>query len=457
MSARLPRWAWPVAAALVFRLALLLVVPVSNNQSGDTPDYVALAEGVLSGYGFSTDTSPAHVSTFERPPTYPLLIALVWLVTGKSWLALGVVQCVLDAAVVALLHDTAARRLGAREATLAAWLYALLPFPAGTAIQFMSEGLSGFSFVLALFAATRARDAERPGRWLTLAGVAMGVSALTRPYLIPVGAVFGALVALEQRRARSLSWGRTAVALAVVGAACAAPFAPWVARNAWASRTYGAPFVLVQAYASRPPYTNMHTKAFDGYMASFDEPFVWTDTFTPPSGGYLTPAERDEVAALWVQIEAGNGVMTPEMNAAFERLTVERYRRAPLRLYVWRPVSMALKTWFSPRASTFRVSLDGGSGLARGSRLLLGALLLINATTTLLALLGLVVVARRSALDAAFLWAPPAALTALLVWLATRETRLTMPLYGALALACAAGLVAVVDRARRARLTATSA
>lgn len=456
MIARAPRWAPQVAAALLFRLALLAIVPLSSNQSGDTPDYAALAEGVLSGYGFSTDTSPAHVSTFERPPTYPLLIALVWLVTGKSWVSLAVVQCALDAAVVALLHDTAARRLGAREASLAAWLYALLPFPAGTSIQFMSEGLSGFAFVLALWAATRAKGADRPGGWLALAGGAMGVSALTRPYLIPVGAVFGALVALEQRRERGLSLPRAAVTLAVVGAACAAPFAPWVARNAWASRTYGAPFVLVQAYASRPPYTHMHTKAFDGYMASFDEPFVWTDTFKPPSGGYLTAAERDEVAALWVQIEAGNGVMTPEMNAAFTRLTAERYRAAPLRLYVWRPISMALKTWFSPRASTFRVSLDGGSGLAKGSRLTLAGLLAVNAATTLLALLGVVVVARRSRLDAAFLWAPPAALTLLLVWLATRETRLTMPLYGLLTLACAAGIAASVERVR-ARLTAKGA
>ncbi|MCC6644797.1 MAG: glycosyltransferase family 39 protein [Polyangiaceae bacterium] len=456
MTRRLPAWTAPVVAALALRLALLAIVPIANNQSGDTPDYAALAHGVLSGYGFSTDTSPAHVSTFERPPTYPLLIALVWLVTGKSWVALGVVQCALDAAVVALLHDTALRRLGAREATLAAWLYALLPFPAGTAIQFMSEGLSGFAFVLAAWAATRARDAERAGRWLVLAGVAMGVSALTRPYLIPVGAVFGAQIALEQRRARSLSWARTGVAIALFGAACAAPFAPWVARNAWASRAYGAPFVLVQAYASRPPYTNMHTKEFDGYMASFAEPFVWTDTFKPPSGGYLSPEERAEVAALWVKIEAGNGVMTPEMNQAFARLTRERYRAAPLRLYVWRPVSMALKTWFSPRASTFRVSLDGGSGLAQGSRALLGALLLINASTTLLALIGVAVVARRSRLDAAFLAAAPLALTALLVWLATRETRLTMPLYGLLTVACAAGSVWLTGRVR-ARLTARSA
>ncbi len=456
MSARLPRW-WPqAAAALAFRLALVALVPLSSMQSGDTPDYAALAQGVLSGYGFSTDTSPAHVSTFERPPTYPLLIALVWLVTGKSWLSLAVVQCVLDAAVVPLLYDTASRRLGEREASIAAWLYALLPFPAGTAIQFMSEGLSGFAFVLSVWSATRARDSERPRRWLALSGVAMGLSALTRPYLIPVGAVFGLLVALELRHRRGLSIRQAVAVLALFGATCAVPFAPWVARNAWASRTYRVPFVLVQHYASRPPYTTMLTAEFEGYLASFDEPFVWTDTFKPPTRGYLTNAERDEVAALWRELEASNGSMTPAMNAAFSRLTAERYRQAPLRLYVWRPISMALKTWFSPRASTFRVSLDGGSGLAQGSKFLLLSLLVVNASTTLLALLGVFAVARRSRYDAAVLWVPPAALTVLLVYIATRETRFTMPLYGLLTLACAGGLVAVLDRVR-ARLTARGA
>jgi 4-amino-4-deoxy-L-arabinose transferase-like glycosyltransferase len=439
---------------LLARLLLLFALPQGTRVTGDSGEYTEIASGVLSGHGFTRDLSPPYTAYLGRVPTYPLFIAGVWFVTGKSLFALSAAQCLLDALVIALVYWTARARFDERTAFGAGLLYALLPFTIGTAGQLMSESVCAFCLALALYAHTRAVESSRRFAWSALSGLAWGAAILARPYLAPLVPVLGILLAFEASRG-SRPWPAAARTVASFGLAVALILAPWVGRNAYVARETRTRFVPLQLFGSRPPFTTMYSPGFLRFMASFEEPFVWTDSFKAPQAHYLTLAERTEAKQLFEAIGRNQGVTTPEMNAAFERITAERYRSAPLRLYVWRPLSMALRAWFSPRTGSFRLSR--GTTTLGAPRPMVISFLLLNAAFSLLALLGwgrLALQAKSARSNLAFLVLPPLIATVVIVCVAVRESRLTMPLFPVTCIAAALGAIAVHDavRSRWARL-----
>jgi 4-amino-4-deoxy-L-arabinose transferase-like glycosyltransferase len=445
-----------LALGLVVRGALILWLPADALSTDDSRTYLAFAGSLLDGHGFSTDTAEPFRPSVERPPGYPLLVALAWLIGGRRLGALSVLQLLMDLAVIAALWDLARRRFGETAATVGAGMYAVLPFTAGVSVQFMSEGAATAGVVLAAWAQTRAVQATVTARarlaWLALAGAAWGFAVLCRPYLLPVAGAAALLAAWELRRSAGLRGA--ALAAVVLGGASVLTVLPWPLRNAWVSAHTGVPFVLFQPYGSRLPYTRMYTPEFMAWYRSLEEPLVWLDWRKPPDAPYLTPEEKLEVSRLWEHIAAHDGEVTPAMSEAFRRITEERYRRAPLRLYVWRPVSIALKFWMSPRLSTLRLAIDEQAGLTAAPRVLLGLFLALNLSVLGLGAWG--VVRRGRPPDHYFLWGPPAALTLTLTVLAHRESRLVMPVFPLVVLAAALGLLDLVRRVRQLRSAAPS-
>lgn len=439
-----------LAAGLGFRLLLIALLPSDAKVSGDTPSYFALADGLLAGHGFTTDTEAPFHPSLERTPTYSLFVAAVWALTGRSLGALSIAQALVDMGSMALIHATAKRRWGDGIALGATLAYALLPFTAGTCVQYMSEGLCGFLVAVALYTATRAAFDDRGTLpWAALGGAAWGGAVLARPYILPVIPFAAAALWFEIKR-RKGSHRPGMAAFVAVGIASVLTLAPWVLRNARVAREEHTAFVPFQHFHSRPPLTTMFTPGFSAFMNSFDEPFLWTDLFRPPVAHYSNPEEQRQVADLWDRMAKNEGVVTPEMNAEFESITAQRYKNAPLRLYVWRPISIALKTWFSPRTSTLRLTLDAGARKMRKAPwLIVGGFLAINTVVTLLALGGMIRELRRDRASGWFLTAAFLALTVVLTALAMRETRLTMPFFPILCMAAAVGADGLLERARR--------
>ena len=433
-----------LVGALLLRLALLVVLPESSRETADSKFYFMLAENIASGHGFSSQTEAPYTPSIERPPGYPAFLAGVSLLSGGSKGAVSVAQLALDVAAVFLVFLAARRRFGFAPALGAAAFYGLLPFSAGVSLQFMSEGLASFCVALALYAHTRALD-ERPERWGLVAGLAWGLAALSRSYLAPIAAVAG-LVLWWELRARGSKRGF--VGFAALGLGAALLVAPWVARNAYVASTTEEPFVLLERFGSRGVFLKMYTPEFRAWYQSYDEPFYWMDWKKPPRANYLTPEEKAEVAALWEQIAVNEGEVTDAMSARFAAVTAERYRRAPLRLYVWRPVSVALKFWASPRTSTVRFAVAGGSGLPLAGPWVKWMFLALNLAFAGFAALGIVALLVRRK-PAVFLWAPPLVLTVILTVIVHRESRLVMPMFPFVAIA--AGLGVEVVRRRLAR------
>lgn len=168
---------------------------------------------------------------FARPPAYGVLMAAIYAVLGVNpwWmvltnLALGVVTAGLTWALARAIS-------GEDRLALLAGLWAALD-PAGVvhSLAPMAEALANVALALALLLTWRL--ARRPSyRLAFLAGVALGLSTLTRPLTQLFGIVLGGWLLLANWR---VLW-RPAVVLAVISLL---PVVVWTLHNA---RVFGSP------------------------------------------------------------------------------------------------------------------------------------------------------------------------------------------------------------------------
>jgi 4-amino-4-deoxy-L-arabinose transferase-like glycosyltransferase len=411
-----------VTAALTTRIISALVVPP---LTGDAGSFFDLARSVLHGHGFSSATAAPWLPSFERPPAYPLFIAAVWELTGEHVSTLIGAQILVDVAATALLYLFARDRFGRAAALAAAGLYALLPFAAGMSVLTYSESLAGAFVILAAWAHERAiRSPRHAFRFAALAGASWGTAALNRPYLSPLTVVAAIVLWWELRSAhdgRPLFHGLALLTVAGL------VVAPWTIRNAYWAHRLNQPFYVFQPLGSSPPYTSMYTPGFLAWMRSHEEPFVWSAWNEAPRSPYLDDAERREVAVLFAELRAHDGVVSVEMDRGFQHVADERYRKAPFRCYVWRRISSALKYWGSPRVSTVAMTVTGTPGTRSAPRWLLLLFVALSWSTTLLFALGMIVRRSRTVIYPA---AIAVATTIVLVEVGLGEARYLMPIFG---------------------------
>jgi 4-amino-4-deoxy-L-arabinose transferase-like glycosyltransferase len=210
---------WLVAAvALAVRLAFLLRVPQPGAgqlaaYAADSVHYVAMAERLLAGHGYSFwgQGPDAYVS-----PGYPLFVALFFrLAPQHALVALRDAQAVLGAATCGVL--------AAWAGPLAGLLAAFYPPFVWATGSVLTEVL--FTFLFVAYLVLHARLPEARGRGPALAaGVLLGLAVLTRPTVAPVPFVVAAVEWLVRRR-RGI--GRFGSLLAAAGITNL----PWWLRN----------------------------------------------------------------------------------------------------------------------------------------------------------------------------------------------------------------------------------
>jgi hypothetical protein len=202
-----------VALGFAVRLVYVLVVQHGVPVGGDGLEFHILANQLADGHGYIQPliVSPHHVATADKPPLYPLLLAIPSLFGWDSLTAHRLVSCLMGAALVALMGLLGRRASGSeRVGLIAAGITAVYPLLVVLDGSLRSESLYAPLIALIVLLAYERRP--------ILLGIAIGLATLTRseallllPLLLPLAVPRG---------------GRLKVTLA-----CALTLAPWVARN----------------------------------------------------------------------------------------------------------------------------------------------------------------------------------------------------------------------------------
>jgi hypothetical protein len=173
------RLKWVVVVALLARLFAIAVWP--ENLTDDRDGYLALAEGLTAGRGYSVPGSDQP--TAYRPPLYPLLLMPAAILPSAVWV--GLLHLGLGAAAVWLTWRLAVRLTQSCPAALcAAALVALDPLLLRYATFPMTETLA--ACLVAGLLVVLADETGRLGTWSPpgrslLTGVLFGLAALCRP------------------------------------------------------------------------------------------------------------------------------------------------------------------------------------------------------------------------------------------------------------------------------------
>jgi hypothetical protein len=374
-----------LVAGLCLRLFFVLRFPAN---SGDTVLYEQMASNWLLHHVYAMDVGGQITPVDLRMPGYPIFLAIVYAITGRTGdaahLPLMIAQvfvdlasCVLVAGLAAILALMVSEQAPARRVFVAGiWLAALCPFTANYTAVTLTEVFAIFFTAAALIPLCLMIGRTRNNGWLFikrewwrannyryLAGAAallVGLCTLFRPespLLLIAAWIVLAVVLFRQHEAKR--WIFTVVGM---GLLCVIPLVPWTVRNAITLHEFQP---LAPKYSNLPgeliPYGFMSWEKTwlyrfrDVYLAAWklDDEAIQIDDL--PAYAFDSPEEKDRVASI---LEPYNNdlTLTADEDEAFGRVARERTARHPLRTYVWLPLARAGVMWFTPRIELIPVS-----------------------------------------------------------------------------------------------------
>ena len=349
---RLPQVLPILLLALVVRVGFVVAFPDPLEETRYRP----IAVNILEGNGFSSDASAPHSPSEASAPGYPLFIAAVYAVFGRSVYALTLSQAVLDLATCLLVafvsFSLAPGRLKNGSALWALTIYGIFSWPTIVWVaRVYAETLTLFFTMLTVaLCALAIREGSR--YWLG-AGVACGLAILTRPdsVLLLAGIVLFLSIKLARERA-----SRNASILFGFSLAVGLTLAPWVVRN----------YISLHKFQ---PFASEYGHTRDGYFPTgylwwvrtwikdethFDYAFspAWypeSTFFDPqrlPPGTYDSEEERLRLIGLIARFNQAQFI-TPDLDREFRALAYERIRRAPERFFVLLPLYRAASMWLT--------------------------------------------------------------------------------------------------------------
>ena len=207
---RVPAPAVIVAIALSLRIAALVIVPVE--PTGDPANHELAAWNVAQGLGYVRANGPdAH-----WPPGYVLFASVFYLLLGRDWHILAVVNCLLDACTVLLVYRIAQSIMRPAEARVAALLYALNPTMIIVSQTIIYAPL--LSFTLCLLVSLKKHPA--------VTGFLIGLTSLIKPVAVPL-----LVILAVDRIFTKARWKVIASACGIAFLLASATIAPWTVRN----------------------------------------------------------------------------------------------------------------------------------------------------------------------------------------------------------------------------------
>jgi hypothetical protein len=216
-----------VAAGLALRLVYALGVMRGVPVGGDGLEFHILANQLAGGDGYIQPlvVSPDHVATADKPPLYPLLLAVPSLLGWKTLVAHRVVSCLTGAALVAGV-GLLGRRVGRSERVglIAAAIAALYPLLVVLDGAVRSESLYAPLIAFLLLATYRLIDRPSIGR-ATVAGALLGAAVLTRSEAVLLGLLLLVTAAARMPPGTRVKLPAAAALIALL------LVSPWLIRN----------------------------------------------------------------------------------------------------------------------------------------------------------------------------------------------------------------------------------
>ena len=352
LRARLPKVLIILLLALAVRVGFVVVFPDPLEETRYRPTAV----NILEGNGFSSDATAPYRPSEAAAPAYPLFIAVVYAIFGRSVYALTLSQALLDLATCLLVafisFILAPDRLKSSAALWALTIYGIFAWPVIVWVaRVYAETLTLlFMMVAIVLCALATRDGLR--YWFG-AGIACGLAILTRPdsVLLLVAIVLFLLIQIARERQRQVVSSLFGFCLAV-----ALILAPWVVRN----------YVSLGKFQ---PLASEYGQSQDAYFPTgylwwvrtwikdethFDYAFnpAWfpeSTFFDPerlPPGTYDSEQERVRLVGLITRFNQAR-LITPDMDQEFRDLAYERIKHAPLRFFVLLPLYRTASMWLT--------------------------------------------------------------------------------------------------------------
>ena len=339
---------WATVAAFALALRFLFFFTISR-VTVDSLFYADLGKNLLQHHTYAVTDNDQILPTFARLPGYPAFLALMFAVFGvNAFRPVLILQIFLDVVTCFVIADLARRTISHRAAKAAFLLAALCPFLANYSAAALTETLEIFFTAGALdFAVIGFEDREgrKVAPWVGC-GISIAICTLLRPdgglLLLSLGAYMGVRLLRDLRSGRSpLPVVRAGL---VVAAIALAPLGVWGYRN-W--HTLHRVEFLAPRYANQedefvPVGFNRWIKTWIADYVSTEEVY-WSvpgDHVDPeklPTRAYDTPQQKEKVFELFDEYNK-NLHVTPEMDAQFGAMAVERIGTHPLRYYVWLPI-----------------------------------------------------------------------------------------------------------------------
>jgi 4-amino-4-deoxy-L-arabinose transferase-like glycosyltransferase len=217
------RVAMVMGLAVLVRLVVLVPVLLDPSlaRQADSGSYLGTAANLLAGNGFSQRPAPPYVPYLFRTPAYPVLIAAVWALFGRSLSAVVVFQAGLDLLTCLLVCRIGRRVFGRQAGLLGGVLYAVSMVSVAHVAYLASETL--FVFLIACLAGVLlSLRRDLPGA--VAAGGLWGLATLCRPIALLLLPPLAVAMGWPSGK-RSLLRG---VALVLAGMLVVGP---WFARN----------------------------------------------------------------------------------------------------------------------------------------------------------------------------------------------------------------------------------
>jgi 4-amino-4-deoxy-L-arabinose transferase-like glycosyltransferase len=336
-------------AALVLRVAFVVVVDPTVPALGDASAYRLLAEQLAHGQGyirpFDNLLLHVHRPTAEYPPLFPLLLSLPVRAGLHSVEQLRIFVAFIGAGTVALVGLLGRRVASSGVGLIAAALAAVYPMLFLGEATLMAESLYVALVTIVLLAAYRAFDDPTPACFVTL-GFAIGFATLARAEGFLLGVVVVVPLALWLR---DLSPRDRAVRAAAALGIAVAVLLPWTIRN------------VVRFHTFIPVSNNVSTLV-DGANcdATYHGPQtgLWRETFSQPGVG---AAPLPQAQACFEGFDIKNPHFDESQAARDHTRAGLAYARGHVSTLPKVAAVRALRTWgaYAPRQQIDFESLEG--------------------------------------------------------------------------------------------------
>lgn len=171
-----------VSLSLVIRLgASLFLTRLDAPPWNDAVVFTEIAWNLVSGNGYSAN---GEVPTAWRPPGYPFLLAGIFSMFGRSWLAARITNVLISSLTVGMIYLIGCKLFSRNIGLVAALIGAFYPAFIGWSLRIYSDTLLIFEICIMLLTFTKVYDRPNSLGTRLICGVLLGVAVLTRSELL---------------------------------------------------------------------------------------------------------------------------------------------------------------------------------------------------------------------------------------------------------------------------------